>query len=171
MLMHSIREICAPGALVIAGWAGTKGVNPDRRGLKPVLGWLVHHAMQESSTRLRLGVNRESGEAWMKFFGPRWYRQPIWWDMVPPEAYCYPTMLQVCLSLAELDQGLPITGMIPAIKQGKRLRLELTVDTIDSFQITWDAVHALDRAQSESCYPEEGQGDDRRSDGDATQPA
>jgi hypothetical protein len=80
VLMHSIREICAPRALVISGWSGTKEVNPDRRGLKPVLGWLVYLAMSYGTMKLRVGVNRESGEAWMKFFGPRWYRHPIWWD-------------------------------------------------------------------------------------------
>lgn len=169
--MNSIREICAPGALVISRWSGTKEVNADKRGLKAVLGWLVYLAMSYGTTKLRVGVNRESGEPWMKFFGPRWYCHPTWWDIVPPEAYSYPTMFQVCLSLAKLDQGLPIRGMIPAIKLGKRLRLELKINEIDSFQIAWDESYAENRDSAGTSYPEEGEADGRGSDGDAAPPA
>lgn len=76
--------------------------------------------------------------------------------MVPPGAYCYPTMLQVCLSLAWVGDELPIKGTIPAIKRMKRLRLDFTVNEIDSFEIAWDATHAYDKAQVTPVYPEEG---------------
>lgn len=171
MLMHSIREMCSPGALVISRWSGPEDIDAEKRWLKPLMGSLVHMAMQDGATKLALGVARDTQKPWMKIFAPHWYRQPIWCDLVPPEAYCYPTMLQVCLSLAELDQGLPIKGMIPAIKQRKRMHLELTVDTIDSFQIAWEAVYALDRAQSKTSYPEEDEACDCGSDGDAAKPA
>lgn len=171
MFMHSIREMCAPGALVISDWSGPEEITAEKRWLKPLLGCLVHMAMKDGAIKLALGVARETQKPWMKILGPVWYRQRIWCDLVPPEAYCYPTMFQVCLSLAELNQDLPIKGVIPAIKQGKRLRLGLTVDTIDSFQIAWDAIHSFDRAHSKTSYPEEAQAGDRGSDGDAAQPA
>ena len=163
--------MCAPEAVVVSGWSGTKEVNPDRRGLKPVLGWLVYLAMSYGTMKLRVGVNRESGESWMKFFGPRWYRHPTWWDIVPPEPYCYPVMLQICLSLAELQENLPIRGVIPAIRQGKHLRLELSVDEIDSFQIAWDQVFAWDRQSAGTSYPEEEHVDDGKGNGVDAQPA
>lgn len=115
--------------------------------------------MHDGMLKIWIGVDRDSGEPFMKYFGPLGYHpdKQVWWDMVPPEAYCYPTMLQVCLSLAELDQCLPIKGMIPANKKRERLSLELTVDTIDSLQIAWDAVYALDPEQSQTSYPEDDQ--------------
>jgi hypothetical protein len=89
---------------------------------------------------------------------------------VPPEAYCYPVMLQVCLSLAELEECLPIKGAIPAIKQGKRLRLELEVDELDSFQIAWDPEYSSDRRTAEKSSPEERQTNARGGDGNAAHP-
>lgn len=159
MLMQSIREMCAPGALVISGWSGPEEITAEKRSLKPLLGCLVHQAMHDGMLKIWIGVDRDSGEPFMKYFGPLGYDpdKQVWWDMVPPEAYCYPTMLQVCLSLAELDQCLPTKGMIPANKKRERLSLELTVDTIDSLQIAWDAVYALDPEQSQTSYPEDDQ--------------
>ncbi|MGB2986247.1 MAG: hypothetical protein WBE26_10220 [Phycisphaerae bacterium] len=106
-------------------------------------------------TKLRIGVDRKTKEPWMKFFGPRWYCQPIWWDMVPPPADSYPTMLQICLSLAELEPQIPITGMIRAAKGRKHLPLQLEIDQIDSIQIAWGEVYALDREEAEVDYPDE----------------
>ncbi|MBN4058961.1 hypothetical protein JYU10_00660 [bacterium AH-315-J04] len=124
----------------------------ERPRLRRLLGAIVYQAMNDGMLKIRIGVDRASGEPWMKYFGPLDDApdKQISWDMVPPDACWYPRMLQVCLSLAELDQGLPIEGMIPAIKQRKRLRLKFTIDTIDSFQIAWDADYAFDLAQSKT---------------------
>ncbi len=114
----------------------------DRGDLTVVLGWLVYHAMDEGMTKLMLGVNKETNESWMRFFGPFWHENPVWYDMVPPEAYCYPLMLQVCISLAELDVELPLKGTISAVKGRKHLDLELEVSEIHSFQLAWDKEYA-----------------------------
>ena len=114
----------------------------DRRDLTIVLGWLVHHAMEEGMTKLALGVNRETNESWMRFFGPYWHEAPTWHEMVPPEAYCFPPMLQVCLSMAELDIEFPLKGTILAVKDRKHLDLQLEVPEIHSFQIAWDKKYA-----------------------------
>jgi len=149
-MIHSIRKVFAPRALIITDWSGPKEVNADKRWLRPVLGCLVHMAMQDGMTKLGLGIARDTQKSWMKFFGPRWYRRPIWWDMVPPEAYCYPTMLQICLSFAELDPSLPIKGVIEARKGRKPLNLQLEVREINSFEIAWDPKYALDRDEAVS---------------------
>lgn len=162
MLMHSIREILAPRSLIISSWTrGETEVNPDSRGLKPVVGWLVWLAMSYGTTKLWVGVKRDSGESWMKFFGPRWHRNPRWWDLVPPEPYCYPTMLQVCLCLAKLNAELPIRGVIPAILGGRRLILEFSADEIESFQISWDEKFAWDKQLSGIPYPDENPSGDQ----------
>lgn len=147
--------------------------DPGAQELDTLVGAFVYQAMHDGMLRVWIGVDRASGEPFLKYFGPLGYdpKNQIWWDMVPPPSECYPGMLQVCLTLAELDQGFPIKGMIPAIKQGKRLRLELEVNEIDSFQIAWDESYADNRDTAGTSYPEEGQAGDRRSDGDAAQPA
>jgi hypothetical protein len=75
--------------------------------------------------------------------------------MVPPPADSYPTMLQICLSLAELEPQIPITGIIRAAKGWKHLPLQLTIEQIDSIQIAWAEVYALDREEAEIDYPDE----------------
>lgn len=168
MLLHTVRKICTPRALNVAGLTRTVDVVADRRGIKLVLGWLVHLAMSNGTTKLRMGINRDTGEPWLKFFGPRWYRSPTWWEIVPPEAYCYPVMLQVCLSLAKLEEGFPLRGIIPGIKQGRRLSLEFELDELESFQIAWDPQYACDREQAGTTYREEEQSRDGRGDSHAT---
>ena len=171
-MKHLIRLLAEPRHLNIAQWTRTGAVDPDGPSLRLVLGWLVHIAMQDGMTKLSLGVNRETQEPWMKFFGPRWYRQPIWWNMVPPEAYCYPTMLQVCLTLADLEYEFPIRGVIEARKGKKRLHLGVQVREIDSFEISWEKEYAIDQDQALGNLPsEEEHADDRKGNGDAAQPA
>ena len=51
-------------------------------------------------------------------------------------------MLQVCISLAELDAELPLKGTISAVKGRKHLNLELEVSEIHSFQLAWDKEYA-----------------------------
>ncbi len=148
MLIRSIRKMFASDALMISDWCGPEEIYAEQRWLKPLLGCAVHQAMQDGMIKIWMGVHRANGEPFMKYFGPLDYdvEKQIWWDMVPPPLECYPEMLRMCLSLAELDQGLPIKGMIPAIKQGKRLRLELKLNEIDSFEIAWEKKYASNQS-------------------------
>jgi len=150
-----VQDILAPNTLIISSWSGTKGVNVDRRGLKPVLGWLVWLAMSYGAIKMRFGIDRKSGESWMKILGPKWYNRPIWSDIVPPESYCYPTLLQICLSLAKLDNDYPIRGVIPATSKRKHIFLEFSAEEIDTLQISWDSELARDRQDAGTTYPEE----------------
>ena len=140
-----------------------------RPRLRKLLGFIVCQAMHDGMLEVRIGVDRESGEAWMKYFGPIWYDERIWWDMVPPPADCYPRMLQICMSLAQLREQLPIKGIIPAVKDRKRLRLYLSMEDMQSFQIAWDDEYALDRRsewadrdpkEEEVASPDESQRDE-----------
>ncbi len=169
--LRLIRERCRPNVLLVDALSKITPVVADKRGMKLTLGWLVHSAMVDGMTKLTVGINRESGQSWMRFFGPRWYRQPIWWDMVPPEPYCYPVMLQVCLSLGELEDDLPIRGVIPGLRHRKPVNLRLEISELGSFQIAWAKEYALDRRETGTALPEEGHAGDARSDGDAAQPA
>jgi len=155
MLMRSFREMCFSRALIVSGLSKTIPVDPNQRGLKLVLGWLVHLAMDNGAVALRLGVSPDTNQSWMKFLGPKWYREPKWWDMVPPEPYCFPTLLQVCFSLADIDKELPIRGFITGLRRGKRIRLALAVPDITLFEISWDQALAMDRNQAGTSYPEE----------------
>lgn len=148
MLMHSIREMCAPRSLVIRDWSGPEEIDAEKRWLKPLLGCVVYQAMDDGMIKVRIGVDRASGEPFMKYFGPIDYdpEKQIWWDMVPAPSECYPGMLQVCLSLAELDQGLPIKGVIPATKNRRRLNLRLAVEEMESFEIAWDEEYASNQS-------------------------
>ncbi len=127
-----------------------QGIDFDPKGgqLDLLLGAAAYQAMDDGMIKIRIGVDRASGESFMKYFGPIDYDpgKRIWWDMVPAPSECYPEMLQVCLSLAELDQGLPIKGFIPATKHWRRLKLRLAVDELESFQIAWDEEYASSRS-------------------------
>lgn len=118
-----------------------------RPKLRELLGLIVYQAMHDGMMKVRIGVAHESGESFMKYFGPIDYdrEKQIWWDMVAPPSRCYPRMLQICLSLAQLREELPIKGLIPAIRDRKRLNLYFTAQEMDSFEIAWDDEYALDR--------------------------
>lgn len=171
MLMHSIREACARGALVISDWSGPEEIDAEKRWLKPLLGAVIHQAMHDGMLKIRIGVDRASGEPFMKYFGPIEYdpEKQIWWDMVPPPLECYPGMLQVCVSLAELDQGFPIKGIIPATKDWRRLNLHLAIEEMGSFEIAWDEKYASDRSEERAVIDLSGsegeEGDDSDGDG------
>jgi len=132
--------------------------------VRGALGWLVDHAMNNGMTKLRIGVDHETKEPWMKFFGPHWYHQPKWWDLVPPPANSYPVMLQVCLSLAELEPRMPISGTIRAAKGRTRLPLQLEIFQINSIQISWGDMYSLDREEADYDYADEEPGSDATSD-------
>jgi hypothetical protein len=127
---------------------GVEEIDAGRRELRMLLGAIVHQAMDDGMLKIQIGVDRASGEPFMRYFGVRHFTpdKRTWWDMVPPPAYCYTTMLQTCLSLAELDDDLPLKGVIPARKDRKRLNLRLAVNEVESFEIAWDEHDARDRS-------------------------
>ena len=156
------------GALMISDWSGPEEVDADKRWLKPLLGAIVYQAMHDGMLKVRIGVDPPSGEPFMKYFGTLDYDQDkqTWWDMVPLPAECYPAMVQVCLTLAELDQSLPIRGVIEARKGKKRLHLQVEVHEINSFEISWDPKYAIGRDQAAGNLPcEEENAADLKSDG------
>lgn len=116
--------------------------------LRKLLGAIVCQAMHDGMLEIHIGVDRQSGESYMKYFGPIEHEtdKRIWWDMVAPPSRCYPKMLQICMSLvAQIRDQLPIKGLIPAVRSRKRLTLYLTVEEMNSFRIAWNDGYALDR--------------------------
>ena len=126
---------------------GDEELRSDHSQLRRLLGAIVHQAMHDGMMKVRIGVDRASRGPFIKYFGPIDYDQEkqIWWDMCAPPPECYPAILQVCLSLAELEPQLPVRGTIPAIRSRKRLTLDLEMHEINSFQIGWDERHCGDR--------------------------
>jgi hypothetical protein len=142
MIMHSIRRVFAPGLLMISDWDGPEEVyalETDRSVLRRLLGAIVFQAMDDRMLRLRIGVDCASGEPFMKYFGPADYSLAtrVWWDTVPPPPEHYPRMLQVCLSLANLEAQLPIRGVIPATRVRRRLNLQFAMAEMESFELAW----------------------------------
>lgn len=125
----------------------TLRIRPGREGGPPLpstlngyrhfLGQLVNRAMFEGMTRLSLGIDLRTKETWMQLYGPYCDEDPRWFDMVPPEAYSYPGLLQACFFLARLDPSLPLKGVIHAVRGRKQLWVELDVHEIRSLQLSW----------------------------------
>ena len=146
-----IRRLCALGGrgkLKLGIVAEEIDLDPRGGELDLLLGAIVYQAMHDGMLKVRVGIDRASGEPFMKYFGPLHYAadKQIWWDMVAPPSRCYPRTLQICMSLAQLQEELPIKGIIAATKHRKRLNLHLAVEEIGSFEIAWDEKYASDRS-------------------------
>lgn len=151
MLIKLIQKV-RRRALVVSGLPEGIEIERDRSGNQFMLAWLIQHAMNNGCIGLRLGVSHDSTKSWswLNYLGPHWHRQPSWVRIVPPDTENYPILLQVCLSLAEVELGaLPIRGKVPVIRSGKRSTLELEISELASFQLTWDKGLALAKAQVE----------------------
>ncbi len=147
-----LRDLLTQKRLLVDSFDFGDGVvRTDRRQLRRLLGAIVYQAMDDGMLRIRVGVSSESGAPHMSYFGPRRYLpgKRIWWEMIPPPSECYPVMLQVSLSMAEVEAGLPINGLIPAIKHGRRLNLSLAVQELSSFEIAWDEEYASNPSDEE----------------------
>lgn len=113
--------------------------------LRELLGLVVCQAMHDGMLEVHIGIDPATGDSFMKYFGPfDWEPEKrIWWDMVAPPARFYARMLQICISLvSRVRDQLPIKGLIPAVKNRRRLTVYLTVEEINSFRISWDRDHA-----------------------------
>ena len=110
-----------------------------RPRLRKLLGAIVYQAIHDRMWRVRIGVDRSTGHAFMRYFGPHdlGKDKQCWWKMVPPPAECYPAMVQLCLSLARLQPGLPFMGVIPAVMNRKKFNTDLLMNDIDSIEISW----------------------------------
>lgn len=130
-------------------------------GYRLFLGQIVNRAMFEGMTQLGLGVDRGTNEPWMQFYGPFCSDRACWFDMVAPEASMYPMTLQACFSLANLKPEVPIHGTIMAVKGRKQLELDLDVEELDSFQLSWKA-EFCERWRETIAKPYTGAGDPPR---------
>ncbi|MCO6439015.1 MAG: hypothetical protein J5J06_18125 [Phycisphaerae bacterium] len=115
-----------------------------RPRLRELLGLLIHQAMHDGMYRIQLGVDAATKEPHLRYFGPVFYEEDKreWWEMVPAPARTYPRFLQICISLAQLSNELPLSGVIPALYNGKRIDLSFTVPDMNSFEIAWDQRYA-----------------------------
>jgi hypothetical protein len=111
---------------------------PRQSGLLKALGAIVCQAMHDGMLSVRIGADPESGEPCMYYYGPVGAEEPRWWDMTPPPLSAYLQMLTWVFWLAETEPSFPtIRGKIPAVKQGRRLDLDLEIDGIYSVKISW----------------------------------
>lgn len=164
-----LRNLLSPKRLRIGCFDfGDEELGSDRPQLRKFLGAIVYQAMDDGMLKIRIGVDRAGGEPFMKYFGPLHYApdKQIWWDMVPPPSECYPVMLQICLSVAELEPRLPIEGVIPATKNRRRLNLRLAVEEMESFEIAWDEEYASARSGEQTAIDLPGSEDEEADDSD-----
>jgi hypothetical protein len=114
-------------------------VSPTSGEWDVLLGSIVLQAMHDGMLGIRVGLDLTFKEAFLKYFGPSHYEpdRRTWWDMYAPPPECYPRLLQVCFSLADLRTGFPVSGMLPAIRGGKRFSLLFETSELASFQIMW----------------------------------
>ncbi len=111
----------------------------DPLWIRRLVGTILCQAMHDGMTRVRMGVNLDSGESYMDYFGPNegGEERPQWWHMIAAPAEYYPHMLQACLVSARLRLGFPINGMIAATKSGRAVELEFKMDALEGFELSW----------------------------------
>ena len=78
-------------------------IHPSPR-LRKLLGAIVYQAMCDGMSAVSLGIDCETGDSTMRFFGPIDYPEEkrTWWEMVAPPPACYPQLFQIALTSAEL---------------------------------------------------------------------
>lgn len=112
--------------------------------IRQLVGAILCQAMHDGMTRVRMGVDSESGEPYMDYFGPvenPEYR-PQWWHMFAAPAKYYPHMLQACLVSANLRLGLPMCGKIAATKSGQPVEIAFEMDSLEGFELSWSEAYA-----------------------------
>lgn len=147
-----IRGILGSTRLLLGNFDfGDDEVRIDRAQLRRLLGAITYQAMHDGMSRVRIGVADGKDEPFMQYFGPidDDEEKRKWWDMVPPPSACYPLMLQICLSLAEVEASLPIRGAIPALLGKERLSLQFVLEELESFEISWENTFALRRLEGQ----------------------
>jgi hypothetical protein len=147
MSLSWLRERRTRRTLVISG-EGAAELNLSVLELPRLLGAIVAQAMDDGMTGIRIGVAPDTGEAWMEYFGPVFGKKDESWRMVPPPESCYPALVQICVSRAELQAGLPLTGVIPAARGREPIDLQFEMRRLDNFQVSWDGRFARARGDS-----------------------
>ena len=133
-----LRKIFKSDRLELGGWnSGEQEIALDEKRVLKLVGAIVYQAMWDGMLKVRIGVDSETGEAWMKYFGPVEYDEQVWWDMVPPPVEFYPKTIQDIFSVVKLESQVAFQGIIPAIVDGKQLDLNFAMDSLDYFQISW----------------------------------
>jgi hypothetical protein len=147
MSLSWLRERRTRRTLVITGY-GAEELDSSAAELPRLLGAIVAQAMDDGMTGIRIGVAPDTGEAWMEYFGPVFGKKDESWGMVPPPEFCYPALVQICVSRAELQAGLPLTGVIPAVRGREPISLNFEMRQVDNFQVSWDGRFVRARGDS-----------------------
>lgn len=123
---------------------GTKGTIEQYWGepvgeerARTLLSFILAQSMNDGMTKLGCGIKDGTGEAWLRYFGPVECAEPIWWEMVPPPPHVFPAMLKLIISIAELEDAVPIHGRIRAAIGRTPVDLELRLPDLYSFEIEW----------------------------------
>lgn len=98
---------------------------------------LVAQAMRDGMTRIRIGYDAETGEPFMRYFGPVDSDGPIWWKMYPPTKTGFHAMEAWCLSLCEARPVTPPGGTIAATMNGEPVTLQFAQPDASSIELRW----------------------------------
>ena len=84
----------------------------SRREARRFLGAMVAQAMHDGMLALHLRVSEKPAGLSLSYLGLDNEGTPTEYEMTPPPLASYPYLLQCALSLATLEPGLPLRGMI-----------------------------------------------------------
>jgi hypothetical protein len=124
----------------------TEGEGLSEAQVGKFLSAILRQAMNDGMTAIRLGITAESGEPFMKYFGPAWYDEPTWWEMVPPPREAIQQIASWCESAACPSAIDAAQSEIPAVAGERRFGVCYRRDAACT-ELRWDA--ALARQQSE----------------------
>ena len=100
--------------------------------------------MNDGMTMVRIGIDRATSKAYMKYYGPVGYENPVLWDMVSPPKEEYPYILQYVISIASIECGMPLKGKIQFINRHKilatncrRLAIDINIPDDRTIELSW----------------------------------
>ncbi len=103
-----------------------------------MLAAILAQAMQDKMGVVRLRMTADGSALSMQYCGPADSDQPQWWDMVPPPACVYPQILQALIELADMRPAMPLSGHVPARRDGRPVRIDFELRDGHELTLTWD---------------------------------
>lgn len=110
----------------------------SRKECRRLLAAILAQAMQDEMSVVRFRMTADGSALSMQYYGPADADEPAWWDMVPPPVSVYPQILQAVLESAELRPMMPLSGHIPARRDGRPVRIDFELRDGHELTLTWD---------------------------------
>jgi len=110
----------------------------SRKECRRLLAAILAQAIQDGMNVVRFRMAADGSALSMQYFGPADSDEPAWRDMVPPPACVYAQMLQALIELADLRPAMPLSGHIPARRDGRPVRIDFELRDGHELTLTWD---------------------------------